>query len=58
MSHQAFWHFHCPECGFGDGELDHLLNDHEVFCLICVEEDGRQVHLHRWEAVLVEQPAD
>jgi hypothetical protein len=30
----------------------------QVFCLVFVDEDGRQVHLHRWEAVLVEQPAD
>ena len=47
---QAFWQFHCPECGFGDTEHGHLLSAHEIYCAVCLEEDDRQVRLHRWEA--------
>jgi hypothetical protein len=58
MDTQAFWHFHCPECGFGDAEHGHLLTAHEIYCLICQEEHRRQVRLHRWEAVEVKEPTD
>src|ERR1700710_2917398 len=58
MDTQAFWHFRCPECGFGDTEHGHLLTAHEIYCLICQEEDRRQVRLHRWEATEVKEPAD
>jgi hypothetical protein len=61
MVAQAFWQFHCPECGFGDAEHGHLLSADEadeVYCLVCMEDDGRQVRLHRWEAVNIEEPAD
>jgi hypothetical protein len=51
MELQAYWHFHCPECGFGDTEHGHLLSAHEIHCIICMEVDRRQVRLHRWEAV-------
>jgi len=45
---EAFWHFHCPECGFGDREFGYLLAAGEIHCLICIEEDGREVRLQRW----------
>jgi hypothetical protein len=48
QSREAYWHFYCPECGFGDCEFGHLLADDEVRCLICIEEDGREVQLRRW----------
>lgn len=50
MPNQAFWQFRCPECGFGHREFGHLLSDHEIYCVVCVDEDGRYVRLHRWEA--------
>jgi hypothetical protein len=31
MISQAFWHFHCPECGFGDADHGHLLDTHEIY---------------------------
>jgi hypothetical protein len=49
MNSQAFWHFHCPECGVGDNELGHLLAAQEIFCVVCLEEEGRQVRLRRWD---------
>ena len=41
--------FHCPECGFGDREVGHLTAKVEVYCVICLEEEGRLIRLHRWE---------
>jgi len=41
------WYFHCPECGFGDGEFgDHATTD-MIWCEICLEEQ-RHVRLKRW----------
>jgi hypothetical protein len=57
MTDQAFWSFHCPECGVGDRELGHTLTAHEIYCLVCLDETGRQVRLHRWEIVEAEEPA-
>ncbi len=46
----AIFHFQCPECGFGDFEVGHLTGDHDIYCLVCLEEEqGRAVRLHRWE---------
>ena len=41
--------FQCPECGFGDHEVGHLIAEIEVDCVVCLEEDGRLIRLHRWE---------
>jgi hypothetical protein len=41
------WYFHCPECGFGDGELGHNAPDEMIWCEICSEE-RRHVRLKRW----------
>ncbi len=45
------WSFHCPECGFGHQELGHLATDQEIHCLVCLEEDGRLIHLQRWTEI-------
>jgi hypothetical protein len=42
----------------GDAEHSHLLTAHEIYCLICQEEDRRHVRLRRWEAVEVKEPTD
>jgi hypothetical protein len=52
MTNQDFWSFHCPECGMGDLELGHKLTAHEIHCVVCLDETGRQVRLHRWEEVV------
>jgi hypothetical protein len=57
MVTQAFWHFHCPECGFGDTEHGHLLAAQEIHCIVCLEEEGREIRLHRWEVIEVEELA-
>ena len=41
--------FQCPRCGFGDYEVGHLISDGDVFCLVCLEEEGLQIRLQRWE---------
>jgi hypothetical protein len=43
----AFWHFRCPECGFGDGEMRHRATVDMIFCEVCLE-DGQHVPLRRW----------
>ena len=57
MANQAFWSFHCPECGIGDRELGHTMTAHEIYCVVCLDETGRQVRLHRWEVVEIEPQA-
>ncbi len=44
-----FWHFECPECGFGDEEMGALAEAHDIICEICFAED-RHVRLRRWAA--------
>ena len=45
--------FQCPRCGFGTHEVGHLVGDDEEFCLVCLEAEGLQIRLQRWE-----EPAD
>jgi hypothetical protein len=45
-----FWHFHCTECDFGDAELGHLAEAHDVHCTVCLMETGKHIRLRRWEA--------
>lgn len=45
---EAVWHFHCPECGFGDREFGYLLADDEINCLVCFEAEEKTVVLRRW----------
>jgi hypothetical protein len=49
QTREACWQFQCPECGFGDGEFGYLLSADEVYCVVCLEEEGRAVRLHRWQ---------
>jgi hypothetical protein len=44
------WHFQCPECAMGDFELGHLAADQELFCEVCLDEEGRLILLERWLA--------
>ena len=41
------WHFQCSECGMGDFEPGHLAADQELFCEVCLEEEGRLIRLQR-----------
>jgi hypothetical protein len=42
--------FQCPECGFGDHEVGHLVvAETQVYCVVCLEEDGRLLGIHCWE---------
>ena len=35
--------FQCPECGLGDHEVRHLIAGIEIYCIVCLEEDGRLI---------------
>jgi hypothetical protein len=41
--------FQCPECGFGDHEVGHLVAETQVYCVVCLEEEGRLISIHCWE---------
>jgi hypothetical protein len=47
---ETHWQFACPECGFGHAEIGALAADDEIYCLVCLEEAGRYIILHRWPA--------
>ncbi len=51
----ARWRFQCPECGLGDSEVGHMTQPDTIFCVVCLEEVGRQVRLHVWEDVFTDQ---
>jgi hypothetical protein len=53
MVSEAVWQFHCPECGCGDSEHGHLLTAQEIYCIVCLEDEGRHVRLRRWEVIEV-----
>ena len=53
----AFWEFHCPECHFGHAEHGHLLGAHDVYCMVCLEENDQFILLYRWQAVESDEPA-
>jgi hypothetical protein len=40
-------HFQCPECGFGDYEVGHLVAEDEVYCIVCLEEERRRIRVRR-----------
>ena len=40
--------FQCPNCGLGDGELGHLMDEDDVDCIVCLEELGRQIRVECW----------
>jgi len=39
----------CPKCGFGDHELGYLASKSDVYCVVCLEEQGRQIRVECWE---------
>ena len=43
----GLWHYHCPECGMGDGETGYHIPMHVIYCEVCLE-DGQHVRLRRW----------
>jgi hypothetical protein len=45
----VMFRFQCPECGFGDQEVGHLVADTEIYCVVCLEEQGRLVSIHSWD---------
>ena len=40
--------FQCPNCGMGDAELGHLMDEDEVHCIVCLEELGRLIRVECW----------
>jgi hypothetical protein len=46
--------FQCPERGLGEYEIEYLTDSAEVYCMVCEEEAGCLIRLHRWEEA--EQP--
>jgi hypothetical protein len=40
--------FQCPECGFGDYEVGHLVAENDFYCVVCLEEQGRQIRIQCW----------
>ncbi len=45
----AMIHFQCPACGYDDYEVAQLMSETDFFCVVCLEERGRQVHVRCWE---------
>ena len=41
--------FQCPDCGLGDYETGHLVAADEIYCVVCLEEDGRLIGLECWD---------
>ena len=37
--------FQCPECGLGDHEVGHLVAAADIYCVVCLEEQGRQIRV-------------
>ena len=40
--------FQCPNCGLGDGELGHLMDEADTYCIVCLEELGRLIRIECW----------
>ncbi len=45
------WRYHCPDCGFSDGETGHFAVTDAVYCEVCLE-DKQCVRLKRWRAAV------
>ena len=41
--------FQWPECGFGDHEVGQRVAESEIYCIVCLEEQGRQIRVECWE---------
>jgi hypothetical protein len=48
------WRFHCPECGVSDADFGDLATAEELYCEVCLSEDGKRVTLRRW--IVAEEP--
>ena len=44
-----FLRFQCPECSLSDFEVGHLTGEDEIYCVVCLEEEGRLIRLQRWK---------
>jgi hypothetical protein len=52
----AIVHFQCPNCGFGDYEVGHLVTEADTYCVVCLEsEEGRQVRVFSWTEPKLDQ---
>ena len=49
QARETIRHFQCPECGFGDYEVGHLTDPIAIHCVVCLEEQRREVRLRVWE---------
>ena len=47
--------FRCPRCDLGSYEVGHLVSDDEAFCVVCLEEEGLQIRLRRWDETADDQ---
>ena len=47
--------FQCPECGLGDHEVGHMVSEGEIYCIVCLEEQGRQIRVECWEEAEADQ---
>jgi hypothetical protein len=45
----ALIHFQYPECSLGDYEVGHISGDADGYCVVCLEEQGRQIRVECWE---------
>ena len=45
----AILRFQCPECGFGRREVGDLMDEGEIDCVVCMEEQGRYILVPCWE---------
>ncbi len=43
--------FQCPECRFGDHEVGRLVAETQVYCVVCLEEEGRLISIHCWGTI-------
>ena len=41
----ALIHFQCPQCGFGDHKVGHLIADTDICGVVYFEEQGRQIRV-------------
>ena len=52
---ERYWRFQCPECGVSDADLGDPASAEELYCEVCLSEDGKRVRLWRW--IVAEEPS-
>jgi hypothetical protein len=45
----AILRFQCSECGFGNREVGDLMDEDEIYCVVCLQEQGRLIRIRCWE---------